>query len=91
VPTLFEAIDAILLHEWDPIGIRGIAGCVDEYRSYVATVEHLVRTATEVEVADYLGEVVTKRMGLRGHRGHDERIARRLVELARTYATGASG
>jgi hypothetical protein len=51
---------------WDPIGVSGIPLAREEYQSYVPQVVALLNENVDTkQLADYLNEVVTKRMGLR--------------------------
>ena len=59
---LYKSIDAILWLDWDPIGINQI-GVSDEYNSYIPQVYQLkVNGASKIEIANYLDEIITKRM-----------------------------
>jgi hypothetical protein len=50
-----EAIGMVLLHDWDPIGIRAVPQAQDEYESYVGPVYRLIASGASAEtVADYL-------------------------------------
>jgi len=55
-----EAIGVVLLHEWDPIGIRAVPEAQDEYESYVGPVYRLIASGASAEaVADYLVAIET--------------------------------
>ena len=41
--ALYDRVQYILLHDWDPIGIRGISRFDDEYDSYIPKVVGLLR------------------------------------------------
>ena len=50
---------------WDPIGVAGIAQARDEYYSYLPQVFKLVLdNKNKNEIASYLTEIETNRMGL---------------------------
>jgi hypothetical protein len=52
---LYLAIDALLLNEWDPIGISGIEEAKDEYYAYLPQVFKMVMENTaSAEIANYL-------------------------------------
>ncbi len=56
----------LLLTKWEPIGVRHIPEAQNEYDSYIFGVyKLLVFGASEQEIADYLYEIETERMGLR--------------------------
>jgi hypothetical protein len=62
---LYRRVDEILHYVWDPIGVSGIPSARNEYQSYVPHVVALLNeNATSEQIAGYLNEVVTKRMGL---------------------------
>jgi hypothetical protein len=61
-----RAVNRILLEQWDPLGIRAAEGPEDEYLSYVPQlIGRVQRGASDAELADYLGEVESRQMGLR--------------------------
>lgn len=77
-----EAIKALLLHEWDPIGVSGCEGAEDEYDRYALQVcKMLVEGADAVAIARYLGWVVTSQMSLRGNPNRDHTIAAKVVAI----------
>lgn len=56
----------VLMAQWDPIGVAGVAAAADEYdgyasRAYVMLVDE---NASGAAIADYLLTVATERMGL---------------------------
>ena len=62
---LYRQIDEILHYMWDPIGVAGIAQARDEYYSYLPQVFKLVLdNKNKNEIASYLAEIETNRMGL---------------------------
>lgn len=75
-------IKRILLNEWDPIGISELPEAQDEYDAYAPVVYQLLsRHAAASEVFEYLWQIETKHMGLRGDREKTEEIAEKLVAL----------
>lgn len=61
---LRSEIEAILLHDWDPIGIVAEAGAQDEYNAYAPAVFSLLcRTQNPADVARYLIGIEVDRMG----------------------------
>jgi hypothetical protein len=85
---LYQAVCAVLFHEWDPIGVRGNALAADEYDSYAPAVcRMLAEGADEVRLAAHLWRLRTNAMGLSDgaqQQEHDRRVARRLVGLRGT-------
>jgi len=73
----------IVLHwAWDPIGVRGIAGAVDEYDMYAQKVLDLLEADAPAEqIASYLGSVVRDRMELPMRRDRDEDVSVLLKQL----------
>ena len=58
-------IRAILLRDWDPIGVRDEARAQDEYDSYIGGVyQLLVSGAPPQSVAEHLAHVEADQMGL---------------------------
>jgi hypothetical protein len=77
-----EAIKAILLNEWDPIGISDVPEAQDEYDSYVPGIHKmLISRSTEQEVFEYLWVIETQHMGLLGNRRNTEEISKKLLHL----------
>jgi hypothetical protein len=73
---------AILMDEWDPIGVRGIPEAADEYDSYLGQLGSRLRAdAPAADIAAFLTEAEEVHMGL-GHsatsRNMNEALARRL-------------
>ena len=55
----------VLLHVWDPIGIKDEPNAQDEYDSYLGGVyELLVSGASDERIEDHLWRIVTERMEL---------------------------
>jgi hypothetical protein len=81
--TLLEnAIQTILMNEWDPIGVRGVDQVQDEYDDYVGPVAALVRNgATSDRIAGYLLAVEIDRMGLVGEPDRAKHVAAQLNAL----------
>jgi len=83
-----EAIRAILLKEWDPIGVADIPEAQDEYDAYVPGVyKRLITWASSEEIFAYLWDIETEHMGLYGNAGHTRAIAERLRGLIDIYNT----
>ena len=63
----FQAIRAILLKQWDPIGIVELGGPNDEYDSYVWPIIAMIDGgANSSGLAAHLLDIETSRMGLNG-------------------------
>lgn len=78
-----DRIRQVLLHEWDPIGVRDVPEAQDEYDSYVGGVYRLLASgASEDEIVDHLWNIETVIIGLPGlDRTKLLPIARRLCGL----------
>jgi hypothetical protein len=60
-----ESIRGVLLHEWDPIGVKDVPEAQDEYDGYVGGVYGLlVSGATAEQLAEHLWKIETDTMGL---------------------------
>jgi len=56
---------SLLMKEWDPIGVAGVPEAYDEYDSYAGPLARRLREGANArDVAEYLAEVETERMGL---------------------------
>jgi hypothetical protein len=71
----------ILLHDWDPIGVRDIPEASDEYDTYAdkAYVMLMVERATADMIAAYLFKIAAEHMGL-GHQAQLEKVSRTVAE-----------
>ena len=77
-----EKIRQVLLHEWDPIGVRDIPEAQDEYDSYVGGIYRLLASgASEYQIIERLYNLETVSMGLTGNRERVKRVAGTLAEL----------
>ncbi len=87
--TLYGFVRLILLVDWDPIGIFGYPGAMDEYDSYVGEIEKmlLIGTTREALVA-HLGRIEKESMGLQGERYADgqAQVAEKLLIVSRCIA-----
>lgn len=58
-------IRRVLLHVWDPIGVRDEPNAQDEYDCCLGSLFHLLTTgATDDQIAEYLRRQGTEHMGL---------------------------
>lgn len=73
----------VVLHwAWDPIGVRGVTGALDEYDNYALPVlEMLERFALEQDIADYLSFIEQEWIGLQANRDRNMDVAAMLREL----------
>ncbi len=78
-----SAIEAILLEDWDPLGVKGESLARHEYKNYVGGVYRLLASrATEAEVATHLRRIEAESMGLaRGSMSSLAVVARKLAAL----------
>ena len=77
------SIRQVLLHDWDPIGIRDGPGAGDEYDSYIGGVYRLLASGvSEDELVEHLWRIETVNMGLASlDRDKLRPVARRLQGL----------
>ena len=76
-----EAIRQVLLHDWDPIGIKGEPRAQDEYDAYVGGVYSLLASgASEAEIDRHLQHIVVEAMGLADEADCSD-VARKLLAL----------
>lgn len=79
---LHKAIHAILMKEWDPIGVSGEPGAEDEYDHYIPKLARLVQEKANPEViAQYLFRIERKSIGLQGDLLQCRLVARMLSRL----------
>ena len=77
-----QAIRALLLGEWDPIGINDVPEARDEYDAYVRGVHKLLAAGKgATDVFDYLWWVETEHMALRGDRQATLAVSEKLAQL----------
>ena len=76
----------ILLVDWDPIGIFGHAGAMDQYDGYAVDVYDLLRSgASEEELAAHLHRIEVERMGMHGSSPmHLAMVAAKLRQVVKT-------
>jgi hypothetical protein len=80
--TVRQRVRLILLNDWDPIDIRDVPQAQDEYDSYIASIEKMViaRSPT-AELSNYLLQIETKTMGLRGDPARARSVAVKLRSI----------
>ena len=75
---LAAKIKAILLHDWDPIGVRDVPQAQDEYDGYVSRIaSSMTATGAKQAIVAQLLEIERDRMGL----GGDDYRAQRVADL----------
>jgi hypothetical protein len=80
--NIHDAIRAVLLREWDPIGIRNVPEAQDEYDGYVAGVYRLlVSGATVSALAEHLARIERDAMGLSIQESVLGEVASRLKQI----------
>jgi len=61
---LWLRVRAVLMEEWDPIGVCGEPNATNEYDSYIPKLKALIRSGSNLEIViNYLDWVATERMG----------------------------
>jgi hypothetical protein len=89
---VMSEIRRVLMHVWDPIGIKEVANAQDEYDSYIGGIYHLLRSgASDERIQEHLWLLVTGTMGLSGARKGDmaETVrALRQIKLSETTEPG---
>jgi hypothetical protein len=80
---IMNAIGAILLKEWDPIGVKDEPLAQGEYEGYIGGVYRLLASrATEMEVAEHLSRAEAESIGFAQGSAVDLLpVARRLLAL----------
>lgn len=84
---LYRRVDEVLNYIWDPIGVSSAPTARDEYYSYLPTVFNLLKTGSNSkQIADYLCEVATEKMGLNGNRTRDIQVAEVLLDWTSNHS-----
>jgi len=77
----YEFIDVLLFNEWDPIGVSDTPEARDEYHGYLPQVfSKAMRGESVQNIADYLREVETGKMGLSGYNSNCLAIAEQIIK-----------
>lgn len=65
-PENRRIVRALLMEEWDPIGVRGIPAASNEYDRYADTVYVMMMdgNANAADIEDYLVEIASNYIGL---------------------------
>ena len=77
---IYNQIDDILYHEWNPIGVNGLPR--DEYQCYTPNVFNLkIHGADKIKIAEHLYQIESVNMGLTGNREICNEIAQKIIEI----------
>ena len=72
-------VRAILLSDWDPIGISDVPNASNEYEQYVNAIAKLIQMGRPTsEIAGYLYDTEVHNMELSGDRNRAEFVAEKL-------------
>jgi hypothetical protein len=83
--TLHGFVRLVLLIDWDPIGILGYSGAMDEYDSYANGICRLIQEgATRDMLIAHLDRIEKQQMGGLGERAVQTEIAEKLLEIYKT-------
>lgn len=78
--TLSIRVSEILHYVWDPIGIKDVPQCRDEYDAYLPGVMSLLEDGAGADqISLYLGDIVTEKMGLVRNPSKEEIAARIII------------
>ena len=76
------SIARVLLEEWDPIGVKDVPECRDEYAAYAGGVYRLLASgATRERIADHLDQVGRDMFNLADPRAHLLHVADSLLAV----------
>ena len=65
IANIHREIEAVLLRDWDPIGVANESKAQNEYRNYVRPVYDIaLRTRSPKEIADFLAKTERETIGL---------------------------
>jgi hypothetical protein len=79
-----QMVRAILLNDWDPIGIAGVPQAADEYDRYVADVAQMVVAGSSIsDLSKHLVRIEIETMGLNGDHDRARSVAGKLRNVAR--------
>lgn len=73
---ILNRINELMLKLWDPIGIGDVLGAEDEYAQYVNEIYEIIQNSNDhLELFEYLFELETKHIGLRGDKDKTRKFA----------------
>lgn len=82
VTVIQDAIRKVLIDDWDPIGVRGVAGVVDEYDSYIGQVYQILRGSRSADdLVDCLGRIEQEEIGVGTTERSRRDVALKLLDL----------
>jgi hypothetical protein len=81
-----NGLKALLLHEWDPLGLAGCDGAQNHYDLYAIDLLEMLRDGKdESAIAIFLKWVVTSQLGLADDAELDQAIAARAVAIGKPF------
>ncbi len=84
--TLQGMVRLVLLVDWDPIGVFGHPGTLDEYDSYAAEISaRLLAGESAATVADCLRKMQEENMRLRANPEHVSQVAEKLCAMSENF------
>ncbi len=76
----------VLLINWDPIGILGYPGAMDEYDIYAGDICQLILAGgTRDTLVAHLDKIEKLQMGMRGERRAQTEVAEKLLRIYETF------
>jgi len=82
--SIARKVRAILLNDWDPIGIAAIPQAADEYDRYVGHLAQMVVAGSPIsDLSDHLIRIEVKDMGLKGNHDRARAVAAKLRNVER--------
>jgi len=82
---LFRGVRAILMREWNPIGVENQQRTADEYDAYVAPISGMILRGDSVAaLSDYLTKIERTQMGLPGDEKRARSVASSLLALGKS-------
>jgi hypothetical protein len=84
IAEIHRQLDKLLLSDWDPIGVRQVPQCLDEYSRYVREVfDVAVQSRSARAIAQHLLKIERERMSLSRWRRWQTRrpVAEKILQL----------
>jgi hypothetical protein len=82
IDRIEKMVRVILLNDWDPIGVAGIAQAADEYDHYAAPIARMIAAGSSIsELAEHLVRIEIDMMGLKGNQDRARIVAAKLRGL----------
>ncbi len=74
-------INRLVLEKWDPIGVSNRQEAADEYHQYVHAIYQIIQNSLSYrDLFEYLWELETQYIGLKGNKPKTEEFARMLYK-----------